>query len=142
MRISKKAVEAAYQRNARSYDLAVTGFYPLIGLQIGKYRRRAVEYLNPQPGDTVVDVGCGTGLCFPLLMERIGPVGQLIGVDVSSEMLYRAKERVKRAGWTNVQLVHSDIAKYEFTDGINGIISTGVFGYIEERREVIESLCS
>ena len=45
---------------------------------------------------------------------------------------------VEKVGWTNVQLIHSDIAKYEFPDGINGAISTGVFGYIEERREIIE----
>ena len=140
MRISKEEIDAAYQRNAGHYDLAVKFFYPLIGLHIDKYRSRAVQYLNPQPGDTVVDVGCGTGLCFPLLTERIGPNGQLIRVDISSEMLSHAKERVKHAGWINAKLVHSDIAKYEFPDGINGAISTGVFGYIEERRKVIEKI--
>ena len=138
MSISKENVETAYQRNASNYDLAVKLFYPLIGLPIGEYRRRAVEYLNLQSGDTVVDIGCGTGLCFPLLMNRIGPKGHLIGVDISSEMLSRANKMVENAGWTNVQLIHSDIAKYEFPDEINGAISIGVFGYIEERREVIE----
>lgn len=140
MQISKKDIEAAYQRHARSYDLAVKIFYPLIGLRIGTYRRRAVEYLNLKPGDFVVDVGCGTGLCFSLLMEKIGPNGTLLGVDISSEMLLRANERVKHAGWANVQLVHSDIAKFDFPSGINGAISTGVFGYIKERDEVIEKL--
>ena len=140
MPISKENVETAYQRNASNYDLAVKFFYPLIGLHIGKYRRHAVEYLNLQPGDTVVDIGCGTGLCFPLLMNKIGTNGHLIGVDISSEMLSRANKKVEHAGWTNVQLIHSDIAKYEFPDGINGAISIGVFGYIEERREVIEGV--
>jgi ubiquinone/menaquinone biosynthesis C-methylase UbiE len=138
MSISKEDVESAYQRHASSYDLAVKFFYPLIGLHIDEYHRRAVEYLNLQPGDTVVDIGCGTGLCFSLLMNRIGPNGRLIGVDISHEMLSRANERVEHADWTNVQLIHSDITKYEFPDGINGAISTGVFGYIEERRKVIE----
>lgn len=138
MSISKEDVESAYQRNASNYDLAVKFFYPLIGLHIDEYRRCAVEYLNLQPGDTVVDIGCGTGLCFPLIMNRIGPNGHLIGVDISSEMLSRANKMVENAGWTNIQLIHSDIAKYEFPDGINGVISTGVFGYIKERRKVIE----
>ncbi len=128
MSISNIDIEAAYQRNARNYDLAVKLFYPLIGLHIAEYRRRAVEHLNLKPGDTVVDIGCGTGLCFPLLMNRIGPNGHLIGVDISSEMLSHANKKVEYAGWTNVQLIHSDIAKYEFPDGINGAISTGVFG--------------
>lgn len=140
MRISKEDVEAAYQRNAKSYDLAVKIFYPLIGLRIEKYRRRAVACLNLKPGDVVVDAGCGTGLCFPLLMEKIGPNGTLLGIDISSEMLSLAAKRVARAGWTNVQLVHSDIANFKFPVGINGVISTGVFGYVEERDEVIEKI--
>ena len=138
MPISKENVETSYQRNASNYDLAVKLFYPLIGLHIAEYRRRAVEHLNLKPGDTVVDIGCGTGLCFPLLMNKIGPNGHLIGIDISSEMLSHANKMVENAGWTNVQLIHSDIAKYEFPDGINGAISTGVFGYIKERREVME----
>ena len=140
MQISNEEIEVAYQRNARSYDLAVKLFYPLIGLRIGEYRRRAVEYLNLKPGDFVVDVGCGTGLCFRLLMAKIGPNGTLLGVDISSEMFSRAKKRFKRAGWSNVQLVHSNIANFVFPMGINGAISTGVFGYIEERAEVIEKI--
>jgi demethylmenaquinone methyltransferase/2-methoxy-6-polyprenyl-1,4-benzoquinol methylase len=140
MPISKENVEAAYQRHARSYDLATKFFYPLIGLHIDKYRRRAVEHLNLQPSDTVVEVGCGTGLNFTLLMDRIGPNGHLIGIDISSEMLSLANKKIKYAGWTNVLLIHSDIAKYEFPSGINGAICTGVFGYIEERREVIERI--
>lgn len=140
MQIPKVDIEAAYQRNASSYDFAVKFLYPLIGLRINKYRRRAVKYLNPHLGDTIVDVGCGTGLCFPLLMKKIGPKGKLIGVDISSEMLFLANERVKRAGWANVELVQSDTAKFQFPEGVNGVISTGVFGYIQERREVIENI--
>jgi demethylmenaquinone methyltransferase/2-methoxy-6-polyprenyl-1,4-benzoquinol methylase len=83
MRASKKDVKSAYERNARSYDLSVKIFYRLIGLRIGEYRRRAVSYLNLKPGDFVVDIGCGTGLCFSLLMEKIGPNGMLFGVDIS-----------------------------------------------------------
>ena len=88
MKIDKKRVEDAYQKNAKTSDLAVKVLYPLIGLKIGKYRKKAVEHLNLNKGDLVVDLGCGTGLCFPLLMEKIGPNGKLIGVDISTEMLY------------------------------------------------------
>ncbi|MGR9073739.1 MAG: methyltransferase domain-containing protein, partial [Gammaproteobacteria bacterium] len=96
---AKTEILEAYQRNAGFYDPAVKFFYPLIGLRIEKYRRRAVECLNLSPGDTVIDLGCGTGLCFPLLIDKVGPEGLLIGVDMSSEMLSRASVRVKRAGW-------------------------------------------
>jgi len=140
MPISKKQVEDAYQKNAKAYDLALKIFYPLIGLKIGEYRKKAVDYLNFNDGDFVVDLGCGTGLCFPLIMEKIGPNGKLLGVDISTEMLSVAEERVKSAGWSNVELIHSDIEKFDFPAEINGLISTGVFGYLEEREKVLEKI--
>ena len=49
-------------------------------------------------GDVVLDVGCGTGLCFRQLQERIGPDGTIVGVDASPDMLAVAAERVPRRG--------------------------------------------
>jgi ubiquinone/menaquinone biosynthesis C-methylase UbiE len=62
-------------------------------------RRRVVGLLAPGRGDVVLDVGCGTGLCFPLLLERVGPEGRLVGVDQSIDMLAQARERVEEGGW-------------------------------------------
>lgn len=140
MQISKKQVEDAYQKNAKTYDFAVKILYPLIGLKIGEYRKKAVECLNLNDGDFVVDLGCGTGLCFPLLMAKIGPNGKLLGVDISTEMLSVAEERVKSAGWSNVELIHSDIEEFELPAEINGLISTGVFGYLGDSKKVLERI--
>jgi ubiquinone/menaquinone biosynthesis C-methylase UbiE len=142
MQISKRKVEDAYQKNARYYDLAVKLFYPLIGLRINTFRKKAVEYLNLKQGDCVVDLGCGTGLTFPLIMDKIGPDGKLIGVDISSAMLSVAENRVKLAQWQNVELIHSDIEEYDIPAGINGVISTGVFGYLNKREQVLENIYS
>ncbi|NIQ17041.1 MAG: methyltransferase domain-containing protein, partial [Candidatus Dadabacteria bacterium] len=133
-------VEDAYQKNAKTYDLALKLFYPIIGLRINEYRKKAVDYLNLNNGDLVVDLGCGTGLGFSLLKEKIGPNGRLIGIDVSTEMLSIAENRVKSAGWKNVELIHSDIEEYEFPANINGLISTGVFGYIEDRTKILDKI--
>jgi demethylmenaquinone methyltransferase/2-methoxy-6-polyprenyl-1,4-benzoquinol methylase len=140
MKISKQKVEEAYQSNARYYDFAVKVFYPLIGLRINEYRKKAVEYLNLNQGDFVIDLGCGTGLCFPLIIEKIGPTGKLLGLDISSEMLSIAEGKVRAAKWKNVELVHSDIEKTELPSGVNSIISTGVFGYLEDREEVLRRI--
>lgn len=140
MQISKKQVEDAYQKNAKTYDFAVKILYPLIGLKIGEYRKKAVECLNLNDGDFVVDLGCGTGLCFPLFMAKIGPNGKLLGVDISTEMLSVAEERVKSAGWSNVELIHSDIEEFELPAEINGLISTGVFGYLGDSKKVLERI--
>ncbi len=70
-------------------------------------RRRAIARLAAGPGETVLDVGCGTGASFDLIEAGIGPAGRLIGVDQSREMLARARARVRDAGWKNVTLVES-----------------------------------
>lgn len=70
----------------------------------GPYRRRAIDRLALGPGDTVIDVACGTGINFTELEERIGPSGRLVGVDLSGEMLAHARRRVERHAWDNVTL--------------------------------------
>jgi ubiquinone/menaquinone biosynthesis C-methylase UbiE len=59
------------------------------------------------PGDVVLDVGCGTGLTFEYLEERVGPTGRVIGIDVSPEMLAKARQRAEDHGWSNVALIES-----------------------------------
>jgi ubiquinone/menaquinone biosynthesis C-methylase UbiE len=90
------AARALYRRHADSYDVQTDWADP--------DRARVVALLDLRPGDTVVDVGCGTGLCFAEILERIGPSGRLVGIEPSVEMLGRAAERVARAGWRNVDL--------------------------------------
>lgn len=135
--LAKQEIEAAYQRQAKRYDFAVL-LYRLIGLRIETYRSRAVELLQLKRGDFVIDLGCGTGLNFPHVMEQIGPQGRLIAVDLSAKMLAGAAERIEREGWNNIELVQSDMATYEFPQGINGVLSTGAFGFVPEYRRVIE----
>jgi demethylmenaquinone methyltransferase/2-methoxy-6-polyprenyl-1,4-benzoquinol methylase len=68
-----------------------------------------VRQLPVGAGDTVLDVGCGTGLCLPGLLEKVGPEGTVIGIDASRDMLDLAAKRVADNGWTNVRLIDSPI---------------------------------
>ncbi|SDY66278.1 Methylase involved in ubiquinone/menaquinone biosynthesis [Modestobacter sp. DSM 44400] len=95
----------------RRYDLIARG-YDLISLERWLYARpraRALALLGAQPGDTVLDLGCGTGLNFPALVQAVGDTGRVIGVDASAGMLTAAADRVRGAGWNNVTLIHDDI---------------------------------
>lgn len=133
---SKQEVRSSYESSAWYYDLALR-LYGWAG--IGRaYRSRAVERMRLAQGDTVLELGCGTGANFALIEQRIGPAGRLIGVDLSARMLQRAEKRVKRSGWTNVELVHEDIGVYSFPDRVNGILSVGVFGYIDDLDPVLQ----
>ena len=78
-------------------------------------------------GDTVVDIGCGTGLNFPLLHRVVGPNGTIIGVDLSETMLAQArhmaeaKDVLRRRPWEIVQRAmedrFSDVTRRKFWYG-------------------------
>lgn len=138
MPLSKKEIRSRYQSAAKFYDLALH-FYGLIG--IGKaYRAKTIKLLRLQRGDCIVELGCGSGINFPFIIEQIGPEGRLIGVDISPKMLDCARQRVEREGWKNVELVQGDVAEYVYPDGVKGMLATGVFGYIEDYDRVIKAV--
>ena len=56
-------------------------------------RLEAVAALGLRRGDTVVDVACGTGFCFPAILERIGPEGRLVAFDSSPDLLEQARAK-------------------------------------------------
>lgn len=125
-----------YRKRAENYDFTANLYY-LIGYPEWKYRRLTVDRLNLEPGDSVLEIGCGTGLNFGLVQERIGPSGKLIGVDLTDAMLDQARSRVERQGWDNVELIHEDAAWYEFPNDLDGIYSTFAISLIPEAPEII-----
>ena len=134
---SQNLVIKAYRKYAENYDLAVK-FYRLLGLQIGKYRKRTIDLLELSKGDTVVELGCGTGLNFSLVLDKIGTQGRIIGVDITDKMLDQAQNRIKENGWKNVELIQRDFAEYDFPDNVDGIFSTGAIQYCVEYDKVIK----
>lgn len=134
--MTRSQIVDVYRRRAARYDFT-SKLYRLLGFREGHYRRLAVDALALSPGDTVVDVACGTGLNFALIENRIGPAGRLIGVDVTDAMLERARERVEHEGWSNVDLVCQDAATYDFPVGVSGILSTCAITLVPEYDAVI-----
>jgi ubiquinone/menaquinone biosynthesis C-methylase UbiE len=129
-----------YRKRARNYDLYAK-LFPLVGFRQWTYREKAVQALHLQRGDTVVDIGCGTGLNFPLLQAAIGPEGAIIGVDLTDTMLAQARKRAQDKGWSNVELVQSDAAEFRFPTGVDGIISTYAITLVPEFDRVIRNGC-
>jgi demethylmenaquinone methyltransferase/2-methoxy-6-polyprenyl-1,4-benzoquinol methylase len=97
--------QVAYTRDASAYDTRTSAFE--------SYRRRLVDLLPLRRGDIVLDVGCGTGLCFERVRNRIGADGVIVGVDASRDMLAMAAARVADRGWRNVVLVQAPIEEAE-----------------------------
>lgn len=90
---------AYYRSHAGSYDASAQRTMAL--------RRRTIARLALRPGDVVLDVGCGTGLSFPLLLDAVGAGGTVIGVEQSPDMLALARRRMIAAGWRNVTLIEA-----------------------------------
>jgi len=133
---TKDEVRGIYRKRAARYDWSANLYY-LIGFREQAYRRLAVAALGAAPGDTVVDVGCGTGLNFPLLQQVVGPEGRIVGVDLTDAMLAQARQRVARHGWTNVELVQADASRFEFPLHLGGIISTFALTLVPEFDDTI-----
>ena len=123
MALTPSQTRALYRRRAPHYDRLVA-LYRLAGADVSSYRRRSVDALQLAPGDTVVDLGCGTGLNFPWLQRAVNATGRVIGVDLTDAMLNEARQRVVAARWANVELVESDVAEYRFPPDVGGVLST------------------
>jgi len=90
-----------YRSRARIYDLELALFEPV--------RQRAIELLHLKKGDSVLDVGCGTGLSLTALEGLVGAEGSIIGIEQSPEMLERARARATENNWTNIAFISASV---------------------------------
>lgn len=125
-----------YRRRAPRYDVT-SHLYWLLGYRLDRYRREGVDALKLARGDTVVEIGCGTGHNLPLLVNAVGTEGRVVGVDLTDAMLVQAHRRIERAGWRNVDLVQSDAAAFHFPPHMDGVLSTYALTLVPAFDEVI-----
>lgn len=109
-----------YKHAAAIYDKALPFFSLGAGPRIHQILART---LAVEPGATVVDLGCGTGLMLPFLRDRVGPGGRVIGVDMTQPMLDVARQRTAREGWRNVELHRAEMADFD----LDGLADGAVF---------------
>ncbi len=96
-------IQRAYAVRARVYD-----WFARATASVGGVRAGCVRALDLDPGDTVVEFGCGPGVNVPALREAVGPTGHVVGVDITGAMLDRARGMTERRGWENVSFVQAD----------------------------------
>jgi phosphatidylethanolamine/phosphatidyl-N-methylethanolamine N-methyltransferase len=98
-------VERVYEKLSKVYDL-------IFGPTLHPGRLVAIERMGIRPGDRILEVGVGTGINTSLYPSRC----HVTGVDLSSSMLEKARERVAREGLRNVRLLEMDAQSLTFAD--------------------------
>jgi demethylmenaquinone methyltransferase/2-methoxy-6-polyprenyl-1,4-benzoquinol methylase len=90
------------------------------------------EMIDITSGACVMDVGCGTGVLFPIIEDYIGSQGTLIAVDTSDKMIEEAKKRYKR--FANIHYIVAPLEEITLLDkSIDVVLCFAVFPHIEDK---------
>jgi phosphatidylethanolamine/phosphatidyl-N-methylethanolamine N-methyltransferase len=103
--VENSFVEGVYDKLAKVYDL-------IFGPTLHPGRLQAIERMNVQPGERVLEVGVGTGINLSLYPDNAA----ITGIDFSGSMLEKARERAARKGMRNTRLLQMDAADLKFAD--------------------------
>jgi len=125
------AIQKAYRRYGRSYD-----FY--FGAILHPGRREVIERMHCRPGDQILEVGVGTGLSLPLYPEH----ARVTGIDISPEMLARARERQARFNLSNVAgLEVMDAERMSFPDNsFDKVIAAYVASVVPDSVRLVDEM--
>jgi len=104
-------VEGVYDKLAKFYDL-------IFGPTLHPGRLQAIQRMDIQPGERVLEVGVGTGINLSLYPRHC----TVTGIDFSGSMLEKARERAARKGIRNMRLLQMDAGDLKFADGSFDIV--------------------
>lgn len=94
-----------------------------------------------EPGEVVMDLGCGGGLDVLLAAKKVGPTGKAIGIDMTPEMLDLARRNAEKAGATNVEFHHATIDKLPLPDAsVDCVISNCVINLAPDKPAVFREV--
>ncbi len=108
-----------------------------LGLSCGN----PTAFARLRPGETVVDLGCGGGLDVLLAAGKVGPGGKAIGIDMTSEMIERARRNAARLGAANVEFHRATIDKLPLPDAsVDCLISNCVLNLAPDKPAVFREM--
>ena len=107
-------VRDLFDRIAPAYD----SLNDLLSLGLHRlWKRQAVAWLDPAPGQRLLDLCCGTGDLALVLAEKVRPGGLALGLDAAAAPLERARERARRQPWLPVEFRQGDASATDLDDG-------------------------
>jgi phosphatidylethanolamine/phosphatidyl-N-methylethanolamine N-methyltransferase len=103
---------------ARVYDKLASSYDLIFGPTLHPGRLEAIDRMTIEPGDTVLEVGVGTGINLPLYPSTCA----ITGIDLSAPMLGKARERIFEKGLRNCRVLEMDAAAMTFADASFDIV--------------------
>jgi len=123
-------IERYYHLQAPVYDLT----RPLFLFE----RCRARKILGAERGDTIFEMGCGTGYNLIGLAEQVGSAGRVYGLDSSSSMLAIARAKAARCRWNNIHLIEQDIRSFTAPEKADRMLFSYSLSMMGNSTEVVE----
>lgn len=123
-------VERVYSNYASVYD-------QIFGRIFHESRESAVRQLKPAIGERILEVGVGTGLSLPLYPRHC----KVVGIDLSSDMLAKARQRKRTHRLENVELIRMDAGHMEFPDNsFDTVMAAYVVTAVPDYRKVVTEM--
>jgi arsenite methyltransferase len=100
-----------------------------------------VAFAGVKEGDVVLDLGSGAGIDLLIAADKTGPAGRVIGVDMTDEMIERARKNISAAGYQNVEVRKGIIEKLPVEDAsVDWVISNCVINLSPEKERVFAEI--
>ena len=131
---AKEKAAATYDAAADHFDDEPLSFWDLIG-------KRTVTNLKLQAGAKVLDVGCGTGASALPAAQAVGKNGFVVGVDLASRLLERARTKALTAGLDNVEFRLADMTALEYPDSsFDAVVSVFSIFFVPDMGSLVREL--
>ena len=93
------------------------------------------------PGERALDLGCGAGTDTLVAAQMVAPAGGVVGIDMTPEMLARARRAASEMGLENVEFVEGEAERLPFPDaGFDVVLSNGVIDLVPDKDAVFAEL--
>lgn len=111
------------------------------GADLGLGCGAPLEHLDLQPGETVVDLGSGAGIDALIAARAVGPEGRVIGIDMTPEMLAKARSNAAAAGAGHVDFREGRLEALPIdNDSVDAITSNCVINLVPDKRKVFSEI--
>jgi len=98
-------------------------------------------FVDAQPGEIVLDLGCGTGLDLYLYAQKVGPTGRLYGLDLAQPMLDKARSNLAALGVNNVAWLHAPADAIPLPDdSVDLVTANGIYNLSPDKDAVMKEV--